>query len=114
MEVLPPEDGLPLWQLAQVLAVGFDALNEPAPPGNANAVGTFSCAPNSMRRARIPVNRKNIAGRNLFTRITPWSKFLIGQRADLNGQACVRVRDEPIPLIPKPRRLHRPFPQRRS
>jgi hypothetical protein len=65
-----PEPATPLWQAAQTFAVGADGLNEPAPPGNAETVGTCNCIPNRISAVKMPVNNRRTGERN-FNCITP-------------------------------------------
>lgn len=64
MDVLPPEEALPLWQPAQVFAVGLEGLKD-ACDGVAETVATFSCAPNRAR-IRNEVHSKTSNGTRRF------------------------------------------------
>ena len=64
----------PLWQplLPHVLVPsGVELLELDAYDGYASAVRTCSWEPKNTRAMRIPVKKRSIAGRNLFTCITP-------------------------------------------
>src|SRR5215469_12271307 len=61
-----PEPLEPLWHEAQTFAVGDDVLKLPAPPGNAETVGTCNCIPKMMRTARMPENTSSTRERDRF------------------------------------------------
>ena|SRR5271165_5092737 len=93
MDVLPPEDGLPPWQPAQVFAVGLDELKD-AWLGVADIVGTCNCAPRITSAIRIPADsastgRRNLlnlipSGKNFFTSSAPRSVASIAYRKRLD------------------------------
>jgi hypothetical protein len=68
--VLPPEEGLPPWQPAQVFAVGLEVLKD-ACPGVAETVGTFSCAPSKIRIMRVVLKKTSNGMRNFLNFYTP-------------------------------------------
>jgi hypothetical protein len=61
-----PVPATPLWHEEQTLVVGEDALNEPAPPGNAETVGTCNCIPKMTRAAMRPQNKRRSGERKFF------------------------------------------------
>lgn len=69
MDVLPPEEGLPLWQPAQVFAVGLDELKD-AWLGVADIVGTCNCAPKNTSAMSITADKARMGRRKLFNLIS--------------------------------------------
>ena len=100
MDVLPPEDGLPLWQPAQVFAVGLEVLNE-ACDGVAETVGTFSCAPNSARIRNEAETKMSNGVRNFFNFETPWKNLSESQCRELSRDILLLpVLAPPSPVPP--------------